>query len=142
MRSGDYTRASKPAMPAVQDEIELRFVRARGPGGQHVNKASTAVELRFPVADSRSLPEEVKNRLLSIARTQISDEGVLVIQASRFRSQKQNREDALARLEELIRRARAKPKKRKKTRPSRQANERRLEQKKRRSALKKDRRAP
>ncbi len=129
-------------MPAVDDEIELRFVRARGPGGQHVNKASTAVELRFRVEASRSLPEEVKRRLLSIAKTRISDQGVLVIQASRFRSQKQNREDALERLAELIHRARTKPKKRKKTRPSRQANERRLDQKKRRSALKKDRRAP
>ena len=129
-------------MPAVDDEIELRFVRARGPGGQHVNKASTAVELRFPVEASRSLPDEVKKRLLQLARTRISEEGILVIQASRFRSQKQNREDALARLAELIRRAQARPKKRTKTRPSRQANERRLEQKKRRSAVKKDRRAP
>jgi ribosome-associated protein len=129
-------------MPAVEDEIELKFVRARGPGGQHVNKASTAVELRFPLKASRSLPDDVKKRLLQIARTRVSEEGILVIQASRFRSQKQNREDALERLAELIRRAQARPKKRKKTRPSRQANERRLEQKKRRSALKKDRRAP
>lgn len=129
-------------MPAIDDEIELRFVRARGPGGQHVNKASTAVELRFRVEESRSLPEEVKRRLLQIARTRVSDEGVLIIEASRFRSQKQNREDALERLAELIRRAKAKPKKRKKTRPSQTAIERRLDQKKRRSALKKDRRAP
>jgi ribosome-associated protein len=107
-----------------------------------VNKASTAVELRFHVARSRSLPEEVKRRLRQIARTRISDEGVLVIQASRFRSQKQNREDALERLDELIRRAAAKPKKRKKTTPSRASKERRLEEKKRRSSLKRDRRAP
>ena len=129
-------------MSAVDDEIELRFVRARGPGGQHVNEASTAVELRFPVKASRSLSDEVKKRLLQIARTRVSDDGILVIQASRFRSQKKNREDALERLAEWIRRAQAKPKKRTKTRPSRQANERRLEQKKQRSALKKDRRAP
>jgi ribosome-associated protein len=129
-------------MPAIEDEIELRFVRARGPGGQHVNKASTAVELRFPLASSRFLSEDVKRRLRQIARRRISDQGVLVIEASRFRSQKRNRQDAIERLLELIRRAKAKPKPRKKTRPSPQAVERRLQEKKRRSALKRDRRAP
>ena len=129
-------------MPRIDDEIELRFVRARGPGGQHVNKASTAVELRFPVESSRALSEDVKRRLRQIARSRISDEGILVIHADRFRSQKLNREDALERLSELVRRAKAKPKARKKTKPSRQAVERRLEEKKRRSALKRDRKAP
>lgn len=129
-------------MPAIDDEIELRFVRARGPGGQHVNKASTAVELRFPIPRSRSLSDDVKRRLRQIAKSRISDEGVLVIHADRFRSQRLNREDALERLAELIRRASAKPKKRKKTRPSAAAVERRLSEKKRRSDLKRDRRAP
>jgi ribosome-associated protein len=129
-------------MPRIDDEIELRFVRARGPGGQHVNKASTAVELRFAVESSRALSEDVKRRLRQIARSRISDEGILVIHADRFRSQKLNREDALERLSELVRRAKAKPKARKKTKPSRQAVERRLEEKKRRSALKRDRKAP
>lgn len=129
-------------MPKIDDEIELRFVRARGPGGQHVNKASTAVELRFALESSRSLPEDVKRRLRQIARSRISDEGILVIHADRFRSQKLNREDALERLADLVRRAKAKPKLRKKTKPSRHAVERRLEEKKRRSALKRGRKAP
>jgi ribosome-associated protein len=129
-------------MPDIEDEIELKFVRAGGPGGQHVNKASTAVELRFSVDNSAALSADVKRRLRQIARTRISDEGALVIRASRFRSQKQNREDAIERLHDLVRRAKAKPKARKKTRPSRASVEKRIEEKKRRSALKRERRAP
>ena len=122
------------------DEIQLKFVRSRGPGGQHVNKASTAVELRFDLARSRSIPEEVKERLARIAGARLSEEGILVIQARRYGSQKQNREDALERLAELVRRAAARPKKRRPSKPSRQARERRMEAKKRRSELKKVRR--
>jgi ribosome-associated protein len=121
------------------DEIEMKFVRSGGPGGQHVNKSSTAVELRFDWKRSTSLPDPVKRRLRKLAGNRISEEGVLVIQASRFRSQKQNREDAIERLADLVRRAAVKPKKRKPTAPSRAAKERRLTEKRRRSGLKRER---
>jgi ribosome-associated protein len=112
-----------------EDELIFRFVRASGPGGQNVNKVSSAVELRFDVAHSPSLPDEVKARLQQFAGSRLSDEGILVIDAQRFRTQGMNRKDAIARLVGLIQAAAIRPKKRIPTRPTRGAREARLESK-------------
>jgi ribosome-associated protein len=129
-----------PDISIEEREIKFDFVRASGPGGQNVNKVASAVQLRFDVIGNRSLPEDVKARLKRLAGKRISAEGILVIQASRFKSQDKNRQDSVERLVSLLRQAAEKPKKRVKTRPSRRAKERRLETKRHRSRLKRDRR--
>lgn len=124
-----------------ENEIQLEFIRSSGPGGQNVNKVSTGVQLRFNIDSSPTLPDEMKLRLHSIARNRITGEGLLIIEAKRYRSQEQNREDAIARLVALIRQATEKPKPRKKTRPSAAAQQERIDEKKRRAGIKRSRRA-
>jgi ribosome-associated protein len=124
-----------------EEEIHQEFIRASGPGGQNVNKVATAVQLRFDVAHSPSLPEDVRERLTRLAGKRMTKEGYLIIDARRFRTQEQNRQDSVARLAGLIRQAAQRPKLRKKTKPPLASKERRLENKHRRGRIKHLRRA-
>jgi ribosome-associated protein len=123
-----------------EGEIRERFIRSSGPGGQNVNKVATAVQLRFDVRNSHSLADEVRERLVRLAGNRVTREGVLVIEAGRFRTQERNRRDARERLAEWIRKAAVPPRRRKKTRPGAGAKARRLEEKHRRGEAKRARR--
>ena len=129
-----------PAIAIDENEIHQEFIQASGPGGQNVNKVATAVQLRFDVANSPSLPHEVREKLLSLAGRRITKEGVLIIHAHRFRSQEANRQDAIERLVELIRKAAQKPIIRRKTIPTRTSKMRRFEAKHHRANTKRLRR--
>ena len=128
-----------PSIAIPESEISERFVRASGPGGQNVNKVSTAVELRFDPSQSTSIPADARDRLRMLAGSRMTVDGVLVIDARRHRTQAQNREDARERLAELVRQALIKPRRRRKTKPGKAAVERRIETKKRRSDTKRGR---
>jgi ribosome-associated protein len=119
-----------------ESELEETFVRASGPGGQNVNKISSAVQLRFDAAASPNLPPLIKERLIKLAGRRVTREGVLVIIAQRFRTQERNRADALERLVDLVRQASVAPKKRRPTKPTKAAKRERLDAKKRRSSIK------
>jgi len=117
-------------------ELTVTFIRSSGPGGQNVNKVATAVQLRFDVRNSPSLAEDVKARLVKLAGAKMTGEGVLLIEAKRYRAQEQNRADAELRLAALIQKALVKPKKRQPTRPTMASQMRRVDSKKRRGAVK------
>jgi len=123
-----------------ENEIIFDFVRASGPGGQNVNKRSTAVQLRFDIVNSPSLPDTVKNKLIKISGSKVSDKGILIIHAHRYRTQGKNRSDSLNRFVNLLQKASQKTKYRKKTKPPLSVNEKRLKIKRRRSIIKKQRR--
>jgi ribosome-associated protein len=131
-----------PDIAIDERELHFDFIRSSGPGGQKVNKASSAVQLRFDAARSPGLPEEVRRRLIFLAGRRMSEQGVLVIEARRFRSQDRNRQDAVRRLVALLRDAARRPKSRRPTKPSAAARQRRVEEKKRRSRLKRSRSQP
>ena len=120
-----------------ENEITFSFIRSSGPGGQNVNKVATAVQIRFDIKNSSSLPEAVKKRLIRLGGSRISDDGILTITAQRFRTQERNRIDGLERLTALIRKAATPPKPRRKTRPPKKSIEKRIQDKKSRSRIKK-----
>jgi len=128
-----------PRLPP--DELHFEFFRSSGPGGQNVNKVATAVRLRFDVRNSSSLPSEVRDRLLRLVANRLTDDGILLIEARRFRTQERNRDDAVERLMGWIAKAWEAPRRRRATKPTKAAKQRRLDAKKRRGAAKRERRS-
>lgn len=125
-----------PSLQIDERELQIDFVRASGPGGQNVNKVATAAQLRYDVRAS-SLPEDVKERLMQLAGKRLTSDGLLLIEAKRFRTQEQNRADAIQRFAELVRKALVKPKARRKTKPTQASREERIKEKKKRGEIKK-----
>ncbi len=138
--SGGMIRITR-AIAIDESELEERFVRSRGPGGQNINKVATAVQLRFDAGRCGSLPDDVRQRLARLAGRRMTDDGLLIIEARRFRTRQRNRQDAMERLIRLVRRAAERPKPRRKTKPTLASKRRRLETKRRRSRAKHLRRA-
>ena len=128
-----------PTIAIHENEIKINFIRSSGPGGQNVNKVATAVQLRFDVKNSPSLSDEVRSRLMRLAGDKMTKDGILIIQARRFRKQERNREDAMDRLIKLIQKASEPPKAHIKPKPTRASKERILAAKRHRSKLKKTR---
>jgi ribosome-associated protein len=131
-----------PDISLREDEIDWEFVRASGPGGQKVNRSATAVQLRFDVAHSESLPVPVRRRLMRLAKNRISKDGILILESSEHRAQDRNRRQALDKLTDLVRQAAKKPKRRIRTKPTRAARRRRLKNKRKRAEKKRLRRPP